>query len=287
MAKVEIAGIAGKLGEAVEESSDIGLQAGTAGFVEESLRLLGAAEEGVEFALLLGFLIDAEVEDGVAQADDLLELNSGAKSKAADLHGRSFHNIGALAGVAGSANVGDVVGSDVNGALIGEHGAESNVQCGSEISHGLSIFSRGARWVRGGRWIVVEVRGKSLIRALQGIDGATRALEQKLVLVVEKFYAGLRFVETRDGLGERGGDGRGLRGTLLDGDDLLIELGNFEAELLLLGDASFEAVEIETDDAGAGGGKRFGEGIEERSALFDEVECRDGGGGQGQALSSS
>jgi hypothetical protein len=54
--------------------------------------------------------------------------------------------------------------------------------------------------------------------------------------------------------------------------DAGIERANFAAEALLIGDARFEAVEIEGDDVGACGDESAGEGAEEFDALLQELE---------------
>jgi len=98
--------------------------------------LLARADESVETSLLLSFLIDAKIEDGAAEAGDLADLNARAESESADLDGRIVFKVGDLAGVAGSVDVGDVVGSSLNGSLLGLEGLSGDVETGGKAAHG-------------------------------------------------------------------------------------------------------------------------------------------------------
>ena len=58
--------VGGELLDAIEEAGDGRLQAGAAGFIEQSLHLLHGAEISIVFALLLGFLIELSLQQTAA-----------------------------------------------------------------------------------------------------------------------------------------------------------------------------------------------------------------------------
>jgi hypothetical protein len=72
----------------------------------------------------------------------------------------------------------------------------------------------------------------------------------------------------------------------LDAIKLEVEVADLYAEVVLLGDASFQATDIKGDDVGARGGKCGRKRIEKREALFEEFEklCGFGGHGSGSFI---
>ena len=94
------------------------------------MNLLAAADEGVELALLLSFLIDAQIENGVPEAGDVLEGDASAKRKVADLQRSCLREVRALARVARCVHVCNIVGGGLDRPLLGEHRLRGNVQTG-------------------------------------------------------------------------------------------------------------------------------------------------------------
>src|SRR5258708_29978157 len=97
--------------QTVKEVSDIGADAGTAA-PKLCLNLLQVPEFGAELALLLGFLMQLNFEDGVAQAFDFLQKYSGAKAQCRDKNRVARHRCRNLAGVSGGICVGHTVSTD-------------------------------------------------------------------------------------------------------------------------------------------------------------------------------
>jgi hypothetical protein len=136
LASVQIAWVGGELRKTVEKRGEGRLQPGAGSFVEQGLDLLAGADEGVEASLLLRFLIDAKIEDGVAEAGDLTDVDAGAEGQIADLYGRVVIEVGDLARIAGSVDVGDVVGGGLDGGLLGLERLRCDVEACGESTHG-------------------------------------------------------------------------------------------------------------------------------------------------------
>jgi len=115
------------------------------------------------------------------------------------------------------------------------------------------------------------------------------------VLVVETPDGGLglrkaseNFAATeRIGIGSRcWSDGVG-RALLLDTVKVRVEGADFRAEFILVGDAGFEAGDIESDDVGTRSGERGGKRAEKRETAFEKIEVACVVSTHGQARSSN
>ncbi len=71
--------VRGKLLQAVKKVADIGANAGS-GVGKLGLQRLQLAERSVELAVLLGRLIDLNLKDGISQALDFFQNDSGANA---------------------------------------------------------------------------------------------------------------------------------------------------------------------------------------------------------------
>ena len=138
LAQAGVGGIGGELLEAIEELADKALQAAAGSFVEERLNLIETGRKGVELALALSFLIEAKLQDVVANALDAAEIYAGSELEVANGIGGSFDEIGDFASVAGRVDVGDVVADDGESALLGDERADGDVEAGSE-AHGREV----------------------------------------------------------------------------------------------------------------------------------------------------
>jgi hypothetical protein len=138
-----------------------------------------------------------------------------------------------------------------------------------------------------------------MVRIEKGADGAAGAAQEGLVLVVEVHDGGLNAGESIesfaaangigiDGWAEEMASGRGeMRVALgLDAIELEVEVADLYAEIVLLGDARFQAIDIKGDDVGARVGKRGRKRIKKREALFKEFEelCSFGAHGLGSLV---
>jgi hypothetical protein len=72
----------------------------------------------------------------------------------------------------------------------------------------------------------------------------------------------------------------------LDTIELEVEVADLSAEIVLLGDASFQAANVKGDDIGARGGKSGRKRAEKRETLFEEFEklCGFGAHGSGSFI---
>jgi len=133
----------------------------------------------------------------------------------------------------------------------------------------------------------------------KGADSASGAAKEGLVLVVELHNSGLNAGESMDGFAAA--DGIGIDGWVeemacgcgkmrvalgLDAIELEVQVANLCAEIVLLGNASFEAIDVKGDDIGARAGKSGGKRVEKREALFEEFEklCGFGAHGSGSFI---
>jgi len=124
-----------------------------------------------------------------------------------------------------------------------------------------------------------------MVRIEKSADGAPGAAQEGLVLVVEVHDGGLNAGEpiesfaATDGIsvcewaeGTACGCGEMRVALGLDAIELEVEVADLYAEIVLLGDASLQAIDVQGDDIGARVGKSGRKRIEKREALFEEFE---------------
>jgi hypothetical protein len=127
-------------------------------------------------------------------------------------------------------------------------------------------------------------------------NGAAGAAQKDLVLVVELHDVGLNACESIESFAAADGIGVSewfegmdcgcseMRVALrLDAIELEVEVADLRAEIVLLRDASFQAIDVKRDDVGARVGKSGGKRIEKREALFEEFEKLCGFGAHGSS----
>jgi len=115
----------------------------------------------------------------------------------------------------------------------------------------------------------------------QSANGAARAAQEVLVGIIQLFHRNLGFPQAAESFAHakrmglrRCGSGiecrAKMRGALgLQLVDVGIERPNLAAQLLLIGDAGFETVEVEGDNVSASGNQRGGQGTEEGDAALE------------------
>lgn len=88
------------------------MQASPGGLVEKFLNLLAAGDECIQLPLLLRLLVHAQIEDGIAQTRDALQLHARPKGNVAHLHRRRFRKIRDLTRIARGIHICDVIAGD-------------------------------------------------------------------------------------------------------------------------------------------------------------------------------
>ena len=98
----------------------------SAATVEHHFNLLQCGHHGVQPAVLLGFLVQAKFENGVAQTLYAVQHHAAAKGKGILGYCVAFEEHRALAGEARRVGIGDVVGRDVERSLLRQQAAYGN-----------------------------------------------------------------------------------------------------------------------------------------------------------------
>jgi hypothetical protein len=147
-----VGGIGGKCLKRAEEITDQALQAGAGGLVEDGLHLIHSVNERVELALRLRFLVEAKVDDVVANAGDAGHINASSDDEVAVGDGARFFEFGHFARVAGRVDVSDVIRGDGERALIDAHGIDGGEQTSRE-AHDCAPFQPEAFADFGGRYV--------------------------------------------------------------------------------------------------------------------------------------
>jgi len=99
---------------------------GSLRLIEERLDLIHVTHIRGELVLLLGFLIDSEVQDIVADALNPIEVHPIAHRNLPQVEGGRFSENGSFARISRSIDVGDVIGSSTNRTLLCVKGAYRN-----------------------------------------------------------------------------------------------------------------------------------------------------------------
>ena len=136
LAQRQACGIPSKLAEAAEEvrnlRADVAAAAGKVNF-----DLLHAGDECVQLPLLLGLFLNAQLQNGVAQALQVLQADSGAERERANYYGIILGQNRLEPRIAGRVRVGYVICSGVDGALLGLQSPDRDRHGSKKAGHDL------------------------------------------------------------------------------------------------------------------------------------------------------